>query len=531
MFNKEFYPTPDWLIDKMLEDINFKKVKYVLEPSAGKGDIIKAIRKKEKTLINHTKAIDIDAIEIDENLIALLKGKKYKVIYDDFLTFETYKKYNLIIMNPPFSEGDKHLLKAIEIQKNGGDIVCLLNAETIKNPYSNTRKDLYKKLKELDASIEFIENSFINAENKTDIEVALIKIHIKAFKKKSIIIENLKQEEKVNDKEKIEFKGLIVDDFVKQIVDRYNLEIQAGIKLIKEYRAIKPYLLRDINKTQVTMLKLVLNQYGNNESVKINDFIESVREKYWKALFSDRKFVGHLTSNLQNDYYRQIDKLKNYDFSIYNIYSIRCDIHNSMINGIEDTILKLFEELSNKYHYYDETSRNIHYYNGWKTNKSWIINKKVIIPLRGFRRWTYDHLYLSYDIERTLEDIEKVFNYLDAQNTKNVSIQKTLNEAFERAQSRNIKLKFFNVTFYKKGTCHIEFTNLDLLKKFNIFGSQRKNWLPPTYGKVKYNDMSDEERKVIDEFEGKESYEQTMSNTDYFIVKKNKLLELQEKSI
>ena len=170
MFNKEFYPTPDWLIDKMLEDINFKKVKYVLEPSAGKGDIIKAIRKKEKTLINHTKAIDIDAIEIDENLIALLKGKKYKVIYDDFLTFETYKKYNLIIMNPPFSEGDKHLLKAIEIQKNGGDIVCLLNAETIKNPYSNTRKDLYKKLKELDASIEFIENSFINAENKTDIE-------------------------------------------------------------------------------------------------------------------------------------------------------------------------------------------------------------------------------------------------------------------------------------------------------------------------------------------------------------------------
>ena len=140
-------------------------------------------------------------------------------------------------------------------------------------------------------------------------------------------------------------------------------------------------------------------------------------------------------------------------------------------------------------------------------------------------------IYLSYDIERTLEDIEKVFNYLDAQNTKNVSIQKTLNEAFERAQSRNIKLKFFNVTFYKKGTCHIEFTNLDLLKKFNIFGSQRKNWLPPTYGKVKYNDMSDEERKVIDEFEGKESYEQTMSNTDYFIVKKNKLLELQEKSI
>ena len=40
-------------------------------------------------------------------------------------------------MNPPFSEGDKHLLKAINIMKNGGQIVCILNAETIKNPYSN----------------------------------------------------------------------------------------------------------------------------------------------------------------------------------------------------------------------------------------------------------------------------------------------------------------------------------------------------------------------------------------------------------
>ena len=132
MFNKEFYPTPKWLIQKMLDSIDIEKVKYILEPSAGKGDIIDAIKEKYENTYRYNKPdLDIDAIEVDENLRLLLKGKEYKVVFNDFLNFNTYKKYDLIIMNPPFSCGDKHLLKAIEMQKDGGAIICLLNAETI----------------------------------------------------------------------------------------------------------------------------------------------------------------------------------------------------------------------------------------------------------------------------------------------------------------------------------------------------------------------------------------------------------------
>ena len=38
--------------------------------------------------------------------------------------------------------------------------------------------------------------------------------------------------------------------------------------------------------------------------------------------------------------------------------------------------------------------------------------------------------------------------------------------------------------------------------------------------------MTEEEKSVIDEFEGKESYEKTMKNTKYFIVESNELLQL-----
>ena len=38
--------------------------------------------------------------------------------------------------------------------------------------------------------------------------------------------------------------------------------------------------------------------------------------------------------------------------------------------------------------------------------------------------------------------------------------------------------------------------------------------------------MTAEEKAVIDEFEGKESYQKTMANTNYFIVESNDLLQI-----
>ena len=83
--------------------------------------------------------------------------------------------------------------------------------------------------------------------------------------------------------------------------------------------------------------------------------------------------------------------------------------------------------------------------------------------------------------------------------------------------TKNIRLKYFTVTFYKKGTCHFTITNEELLKKFNIFGSEHKGWLPPCYGKKKYQDMTDEERSVIDSFQGEAEYNKVLCNKDYYL--------------
>ena len=77
--NPDFYPTPTRIIDKMLAGIDFKLIQTVLEPSAGKGNIVEAVNNKFKYShsYSYNKEIkwDIDTIEKNENLQYILKGK------------------------------------------------------------------------------------------------------------------------------------------------------------------------------------------------------------------------------------------------------------------------------------------------------------------------------------------------------------------------------------------------------------------------------------------------------------------------
>ncbi|KQU12133.1 DNA methyltransferase [Bacillus sp. Leaf49] len=529
--NLDFYPTPASLINKMNRKVDWKYIKSVLEPSAGSGNLVEAIHKQfDYTKIYRRESkYDIDAIEHDENLRHLLKGKDFRVISDDFLTFNTYKKYDLIFMNPPFSNGEKHLLKAInliESQHRTGQIVCLLNAETLNNPYSNDRKYLVRKLTELDADVEFIKDAFVSSERKTSVETALVYIKIDNGEYNSVLLNELKKDESHILKNDYKSTQLIDSDYIRGIVEQFNYELKAGLKLINEYNSMKPLILNSFKETSKPILKLELDSSANNYTEDMeNEFIKSVRQKYWNTLFNNAEFMSLFTSNLKQKYLQHVEELKDYDFSLFNIYTLRIQMSKEMIQGVEETILNLFEEFSHK-HYYDKTSKNVHLYNGWKTNKSYKINKKVVIPLNGYGTWdgNYDPTY--YTVMDKLKDIEKVFNYLDNGLTEDVNIDEVLKMSKHYGETKKIDLKYFYLTFYKKGTCHIEFKNDEILKKFNIFGSQKKGWLPPSYGNTEFTEMNEEERAVINEFEGEREYNKTMKNKGYYMLDTSKVLML-----
>lgn len=539
--NKDFYPTPDHLIQKMVSGLDFNYIHSILEPEAGDGKIVDKLKAKEKSMSSYNSkyTFDIDCIENDERLRTILKGKDYRLVYNDFLTYDTMKEYDLVIMNPPFSNGAKHALKALEMQeRNGGAIICLLNAETLKNDYTNDRKLLNKKLEEYNATIEYLQDSFTDAERKTSVEIALIKVKLPEVKRDSFIFDGLRKAQEQREIKETEQTAVTEGNFFKSIVNQYRLEVEAGIKLIKEYKVMSPFILSEFGKDKETgetiqtggcILKLDLgvNHDGYRTSLSVNGYIKEVRKKYWKALFNNEEFIGKLTDNLRHDFYNRLDDLSNYDFSLYNIYELKIEMSKNVVKGIEETILSLFDELSHKHYWDKEYSGNIHYYNGWKSNSAYKINKRVIIPLDAY--W-YEKFNPSYKALSKLQDIEKCFNYLDGGLTDAIDLKESLKFAEEYGETKKIVTKYFEIDFFKKGTTHITFTNEELLCKFNLYGSRKKGWLPPSYGKKAYRDMTQEEKQVINEYEGEKEYNKVMCNTKYYLFDANNINLLESKT-
>ena len=198
--SEDYYPTPDSFLKEITNGMDWKNIEYVLEPSAGKGSIVEHVItcKKVCGFRGHwsKRNIDIDCIEIEPELRAILKGKEFRVVHDDFLTFHTYKHYDLIFMNPPFSVGARHLLKAIDVQSvTGGGIICILNAETIRNAYTRERQELMQRLEHYEAEIKYYKKAFSVAENATNVEVAVVKVIVPAPERQTTIFDTLQEKE------------------------------------------------------------------------------------------------------------------------------------------------------------------------------------------------------------------------------------------------------------------------------------------------------------------------------------------------
>ena len=83
----------------------------------------------------------------------------------------------------------------------------------------------------------------------------------------------------------------------------------------------------------------------------------------------------------------------------------------NLVEGIEATIMKLFDDLSFVHSWSSEYDTNVHYYNGWATNKAWYVNKKVILPAHAWSN-IWKKMEYRYSISEKFADIEKAFNYL-----------------------------------------------------------------------------------------------------------------------
>ena len=513
LFDPEFYPTPDTVIAKMIEPYgNILGNATILEPSAGSGSITdyitqKGIKAPYTTKRGETFIMDVTAkqekiytCEHNPELQLILQGKGYRIVADDFLSYSPDTRFNLILMNPPFSTGARHLLHAWDILQ-GGDIACLLNAETVRNACTKERKRLSAIIAE-NGSVEYLGPAFHSADNPTDVEIALVRLH-KENKEDPfrIDLDGFAKEAMPDFGSMTTEEGALqqssrLDAFIRS----WDMAKAAAVNYLKAREMLRLYMSafekgdnKSYSKNVVTTLEKYLQ---DNPEAPIEDaynyFVEKGKFKAWNMIFQEIDLGKYMTSSLQQKLLKFRDSQASLSLTKENIMKLLQFIMLNLSDIMDHNVSDVYDLFTS---FYDG---NTNCEEGWKTNKRYKANRKIIIPNcvdAGFmpQRYGYDSYYsLNYNRGYRLEDIDKAMCWLAGRNFDSLDNMRHYGNDFRTASDPNHTIQaaittirvgdqgwhdsaFFRIKAFKKGTVHLEFKDEALWAKFNQVVNKEKN--------------------------------------------------------
>lgn len=170
----QFYETPAEIADLMVSALDLERDEdLILEPSCGRGALIVALFRRHKSL----NPANVVGVEIQkEHLDKASERCLFVPIWKDFLTYEPTFKFNKIIMNPPFSNGQdvEHVTRAWSILQPGG---CLVSITSPGWQFRTNRKyAVFKELVEQHGShIPIHEGAF--TESGTDVRTVMVTLN------------------------------------------------------------------------------------------------------------------------------------------------------------------------------------------------------------------------------------------------------------------------------------------------------------------------------------------------------------------
>ena len=165
-----YVPTPKEIVNKMLDLADINPGDRILEPSAGKGNIVEEI-------IRRYPNNPLTFIEFDATLVEVLRAKKLPVLHGDFLKHT--EKYDKIIMNPPFENRQdiEHIRYAYSLLKPGGRIVAIMSEGAFYG--QGKRETAFREFYDLTGVISpqlLPAGTFYNNESRTNVVSRLVVI-------------------------------------------------------------------------------------------------------------------------------------------------------------------------------------------------------------------------------------------------------------------------------------------------------------------------------------------------------------------
>ena len=525
--DNQYYPTPMALIKDILseidreyfydrEEINF------LDCCAGDGAICREVKTffKSDRGLNSNKEIDlkIDCLEIEKVLRDSLKGQGFNIIGEDFETFESMPFYDLIVINPPFSKGAKFLLKAYDLLNANGKLICILNAETINNP-CNKERELLKHLIDRVGEVKFMNKPFSNSEYKTDVEIAVVYLDKPNYEnefdvfggiKKEVLTEEEKISEELKEKTTAGDSDIMTFDKVENSIGIYRNcvnQIFKGIDTIQGIKTGLSYLNKEAEEFNIQPEEFIKVILENDQEDAKEETTKMIRKMVWSYVIKFCDMEQYLFSKHKEDFYNKLDKgSATLPFTKDNILQFLKNIFHNREEYLRKGIIDLFEEITSRH------NGNTHHQEGWKTNKNWKINKKIIVNWGVFSYERYNprsyggtgrahgQFSMGYsDGAGWLNDLDKIVRRIEPSGIDGYTIKGILENHFSNMGNvyigdkfkNEVETHYFHLKFYKKGTLHITFKDEKLLKELNFMGAKLRTDLGyDDYGK---GDIKEEE--------------------------------------
>lgn len=437
MFNKDFYPTPKEVIDRMLigHDMNGK---YVLEPSAGKGNIL--------DVLNNLGANTI-CCEKNEELakIASTKARFLKYDFMDVLP-EEVSHLDYIIMNPPFSADEKHILHAWEIAPKGCTIISLCNWETLNNSYTSFRRSLNHRIKE-SGQKENLGDVFTDAERKTGVEIGLITLYKPGSKNGFDDYFDMGEDDFEDG------TGLMSYNAIRDVVERYVNSVKLYDEVLDN--AVKMNALSGM--LGVKDVSFTCTQ--KEKPLKREEFIKGLQKSSWKWIFNKMNMGRFMTKNLKEEINNFVETQQNVPFTMKNIYKMMDLVVQTHGQRMDRAIIEIFDKLTQHYH---ENRYNVE---GWKTNSHYLVNKKFILNNVTEVGW-HGEMKIRYNWgAEQFDDMIKALCYLTGEEYDKSFYIWAHDQKIEWGQW--FDYKFFEIKGFKKGTIHVKFKDEKVWALFN----------------------------------------------------------------
>ncbi|HDL07301.1 MAG TPA: DUF4942 domain-containing protein [Desulfobacteraceae bacterium] len=212
--------------------------------------------------------------------------------------------------------------------------------------------------------------------------------------------------------------------------------------------------------------KTLKSAYGDTTSFfpfefnqwKLDKIKKEITRSCWKRKITMLELPSFMTSKRLDKLWNEIDNDKTPEITEQSITDF-CNNVYAGLNGIFDELM-------------DEAYRWLHpYRDKFKTNKKFETGEKVIINGSVITVKIAENTYITYIsayAEKKIQTLDTVFHLLDGKKVvKYPGNALTIIKQAIQDKKWQCSSKYFNFKWYKKGTLHIQFKRLDLLKEFN----------------------------------------------------------------